>query len=545
MELQNTDMELVLKTSALFFTGSLAGCVFSRRNTRLLWLLFTALLFLETTAAGLFFPEGFYRFIPAATTIFFRFAFTGKDGGLPGGKGKVLLFLETADGTAIKYYNMIVNFLVYGGAGCGKTASIGKPLLEQYIRAGSAGFIYDFKDFDYTRTAYNLIKKYNYPHKFYYINFVDMSRTYRFNPLSGDVVTDRTMLMQLMEDVLGALMPPTAKQDEWFTGALGVLNGVAYRLWDEFPEYCTLPHVINLVMKAGTTQLQEFLQLNEISSMMAGAYLKAEGSERTQASYISTLSNYIAKMASNEEICYVLTGDDFKFDLIDPQEPKLFAISNNFAKKAVISPVIAMVMSIASRAFTMENRVPFVFVLDEMTTFKVRDFEELPSVLRQYGAAFILLTQSGAKLEKLYSKFDRSSVEANFGNIFFGRTTDVEALRYYPLFFGKYEKEKKSKSSGNSSGGYNSSVTLSTQKEEIYEAKEFTELEPGEFIGKGTQSSLKGHFRKRFKLFEMKEDPLPVVRPVTQEEISENYNRILQEVGSVLEPGQDEHSLFR
>jgi len=45
----------------------------------------------------------------------------------------------------------------------------------------------------------------------------------------------------------------------------------------------------------------------------------------------------------------------------------------------------------------------------------------------------------------------------------------VEALKYYPLFFGKYEKEKKSTSSGSSSGGRNSSVTISTQKEGIWE----------------------------------------------------------------------------
>lgn len=117
----------------------------------------------------------------------------------------------------------------------GKTKSIGKPLMEQYIRSGFAGFIYDFKDFDYTRTAYNLIRKHGYPHEFYYVNFTDMNRTYRFNPLDRRNIKDRTMLMQLMEDVLGALMPPTSKQDEWYTGALGILNGVAYRLWDEFP----------------------------------------------------------------------------------------------------------------------------------------------------------------------------------------------------------------------------------------------------------------------------------------------------------------------
>ena len=184
---------------------------------------------------------------------------------------------------------------------------------------------------------------------------------------------------------------------------------------------------------------------------------------------MSTLSNYVAKLTTNENIYYVLTGNDFDFNLIDLEHPKLFAISNNYATESVISPVIAMMVSITSRSFSMENKVPFVFILDEMTTFKVRDFEKLPSVLREYGAAFLLLTQFGAKLEKLYSKLDRSSIEANFGNIFLGRTLDVEALKYYPFFFGKYEKEKKSTSSGSSGGGHNSSVTISTQKEEIYE----------------------------------------------------------------------------
>ena len=40
-----------------------------------------------------------------------------------------------------------------------------------------------------------------------------------------------------------------------------------------------------------------------------------------------------------------------------------------------LNDISAMVMSIASRSFSMENRFPFVFILDEMTTFKVRDFE--------------------------------------------------------------------------------------------------------------------------------------------------------------------------
>ena len=468
-QFMNMDHMFIMRLAALLFGGGIASCLFPGKS-RMSHVLFLLLVLAETAVAHATIPDGWWFLLPGVVSVLLRLSFKG--GAESGKDGKALLSLHATDGTIIRYYYWFSNFLVYGGAGSGKTKSIGKPLMEQYIRSGFAGFIYDFKDFDYTRTAYNLIRKHGYPHEFYYVNFTDMNRTYRFNPLDRRNIKDRTMLMQLMEDVLGALMPPTSKQDEWYTGALGILNGVAYRLWDEFPECCTLPHIVNFVMKADTGQLQEFLKLNDIS---------------------------------------------------------------------------AMVMSIASRSFSMENRVPFVFILDEMTTFKVRDFEKLPSVLREYGAAFLLLTQSGAKLEKLYSKLDRSSIEANFGNIFLGRTQDVEALKYYPLFFGKYEKEKKSTSSGSSGGGRNSSVTISTQKEEIYESKDFASLEPGEFIGMGNRSNIKGHFRKKFRLFELEEEPLPVVAFRTEKEISDNYTRILKDIERVLgmeDAEVDVNSLF-
>lgn len=90
---------------------------------------------------------------------------------------------------------------------------------------GAVGFIYDFKDIDYTRTAYNLIEKHGYPHKFYYVSFDRPARSYRFNPLK--VVKDRTELLQLMEDILLALLPKKEQQNEWVAGGLGILRGVA------------------------------------------------------------------------------------------------------------------------------------------------------------------------------------------------------------------------------------------------------------------------------------------------------------------------------
>ena len=432
----------------------------------------------------------------------------------------------------IEFNYPFANFLVYGGAGSGKTKSIGKWLLEEYIRLGFAGFIYDFKDTDYSKTAWNLIKKYDYKPKFYYVSFDNLNYSSRFNPLK--VVKDRTLLMQLMEDMLLSLQSKDAKQDEWFAGGLGILRGVAFRLWDEYKEYCTIPHILSLIMVATQQELTSFLSKNELSEMMSGAFLKAAGSEKTQASYLSTLCNQIATIAADENIAWVLSGDDFEFNLIDPEHPKLFAISNNFSKNTVYSPVIAMLMSISSRQFTMQNKIPFVYFLDEMTTVKVKNFETLPSVLREYKAAFVLLTQSGAKLENLYGKLDRSSVEANFGNMFLGRTKDVEALKYYPMFFGKEEKERRSKSSGRSGSSSNTSVTISSQKEDVYQGRDFSDLEPGEFIGSATVASVK-NFKVKFKMFQMEEEGMEITGIVTPKEVQENYANILTTVKKILD----------
>lgn len=124
-------------------------------------------------------------------------------------------------------------------------------------------------------------------------------------------------------------------------------------------------------------------------------------------------------------------------------------------------------MSISSRQFTMRNKVPFVYFLDEMTTVNIRNFETMPSVLREYKVGFVLQTQSGSKVENQYGRLDRSSVEANFGNQFFGRTKDVESLKYYPMIFGKEEKERRSRSTGKSGGSTNRSVTVSSERGHI------------------------------------------------------------------------------
>lgn len=425
------------------------------------------------------------------------------------------------------------NFLIFGGAGSGKTKSVGKPLLGEYIRCHFAGFLYDYKDFDLTTTAYNFTKKYNYPYRFYYISFTDMERTYRTNPISPKVVTNESLFLQLMGDFFSAYKEKDTQEDVWFGGALGLLRGVAIRFYFDYPQFCNIPYIVAFICLSGTERMINFVEGSYRSKLLAKGFLDAVDSPNTRASYLSSLTRSLGILASDKNICYVLSGNDFDYNLIDPAEPKLLAVANSYQIESLISPVISLMLSISSRRFTLSNNVPFFYFLDEATTFKISDFEKMPSVLREYRCSFTFITQSAAKIEKLYGKFDRSSIAANFANQFYGRTKDIEALKTYPLIFGKEEKTRISNTRGNSRGADSRSRTTSTQKEDIYDTTFFTRLKPGEFVGSAADANFED-FHLRFLQYADKEEPLPIVRTVLRSEIEESYMKMLADIQTII-----------
>lgn len=447
-------------------------------------------------------------------------------------------FALTAGKKKLLFRDPFDNFLVYGGANSGKTKSIGKPLLKQYIEAGFAGMIYDYKDYDLTDTAYHFTKKTSYPYKFYYLSFTDLNRTHRTNPINPAIL-DENLFLQVIDDLLTAYNSGEgAKRDEWFNGALGILKGIAIRFYKDFPEYCTIPHICIYACSAGATRITEFVEQCVEARILASAFLDAKDSPKTQSSYLSSLTNLLSALAFNKQIAYVLSGNDFNFNLIDPKEPKLLSVVNSYQIENVLSPIIALMVSVSSRRFTMENEIPFVYFFDEATTFKIADFEKMPSVLREYKCSFTFLTQSAAKVEKRYGRLDRSSIEANFGNQFFGRTKDVEALKTYPKLFGRYDKQRTSKTTGSSRGGSNKSRTVSIQREDVYESDFFTKLESGRFVGVTAHSNM-SRFDLRFDMYQEEEEKAPTVRYLLTNEVEASYANILKQVNSLSEEHEE------
>lgn len=452
--------------------------------------------------------------------------------GIPLKKGiREYNFVLETYGKTLRFRNPFVNFLAFGGSGSGKTKSIGKPLLREYIRHGFAGFIYDYKDFDLTMSAWGLVQKYkdSFPCSFYTISFTDLSRSHRFNPIKPSIVGNETLFLQLMNDFIDNYA--LGDKNEWYSGAKGIFKGVALRIYRDYPQFCTIPHLLSFICLKTREQITEFLKQDSDAFKQASAFLSSADSERTQASYFSTLTNYLADLSIEKNIAYVLSGDDFEFNLIDPEDPKLVCVANSNQVEGIISPVVGLLVTLSARRFTLRNQIPFFYLFDEATTFKIADFEKMPSVLREYKCSFTMLTQSPSKIEKLYGKHDRSSLEANFSNQFYGRTKDRMALEGFTYMFGKEDRKKISRSKGESRGGNSYGTTISDRLEERYDVNFFRDLAAGEFIGTATDSNVKD-FHLRFKIYREKDPFIEdyIIRPVTDYDIERNYLRIIGDV---------------
>jgi hypothetical protein len=154
----------------------------------------------------------------------------------------------------INVINPFRGLLIAGTPGAGKSYFVIRHIIDQHMKKGFSMFLYDFKFDDLSKLAYNkLLKyaaKYSIRPKFYVINFDDLNRSHRCNPLHPEAMEDitdateasRTIMMGLNRDWI-------KKQGDFFVES--PINFLTACIWYlrryENGSYCTLPHVIELM----------------------------------------------------------------------------------------------------------------------------------------------------------------------------------------------------------------------------------------------------------------------------------------------------------
>ena len=448
----------------------------------------------------------------------------------------------------INVINPFRGLLVAGTPGAGKSYFVIRHIIDQHIRKGFTMFLYDFKFDDLSKIAYNKLLAYknNYKicPKFYVINFDDLDRTHRCNPLDplsmGDLTdateASRTIMMGLNRDWI-------KKQGDFFVESpINFLTAIIWYLrCYEDGRYCTLPHVIEL-MQVEYDSL--FAVLNEqpeiqvlinpfISAWQNNASAQLEGQ-------IASAKIGLARLSS-ASLYYVLSGNDFTLDVNNPDEPKIICVGNNPQKLQTYGAVLSLYISRMIKLVNRKGQQKSSLVFDEFPTIYFNNMDSLIATARSNKVATTLAVQDFSQLKKDYGAEQAEVITGIVGNVISGQVTGDTAKKLSESF-GKISQQKESKNISSA----DISISRSTQMDYAVPASKIAGLSSGEFVGFVADNPEQKIALKMFHS-EIQNDhsaiaaeeksyvDIPVIARVSKEELTENYDKIKRQVAKLVE----------
>lgn len=447
----------------------------------------------------------------------------------------------------INFINPFRGMLVAGTPGAGKSYFVIRHIIDQHIKKGFSMFLYDFKFDDLSKIAYNKLLSYqkNYKVKpsFYVINFDDLNRTHRCNPLDPAGVEDITDATEASRTImLGLNRDWIKKQGDFFVESpINFLTGIIWFLRRyENGKYCTLPHVIEL-MQVDYDPLFAVLQQEEEIKVLINPFVSAfqnKAKEQLEGQ-IASAKIGLARLSS-PQLYYVLSGNDFTLDVNNPLEPKIVCVGNNPQKIQTYGAVLSLYISRMIKLVNRKDQLKSSLVFDEFPTIYFNNMDSLIATARSNKVATTLAVQDFSQLKKDYGSEQADVISGIVGNIISGQVTGSTAKKLSETF-GKIMQDRTSLSINSS----DTSISKSTQLEYAIPASKISSLSSGEFVGIVADNP---DCKIKLKIFhsEIQNDhdaiaseekgyvPIPIVQQVTEDDIQENYLRIKREVEDLI-----------
>ena len=447
----------------------------------------------------------------------------------------------------INIINPFRGSLILGTPGSGKSYFAIRHIITQHIKKGFSMFLYDFKYDDLTRIAYNTLLnnngQYGLEPKFYVINFEDLSRTHRCNPLDPASMTDVTDATEASRTImLGLNRSWITKQGDFFVESpINFLTAIIWFLRKyQDGKYCTLPHVIEL-MQVEYKYLFAILLCEPEIEVLINPFISAWQNEAYDQleGQVASAKISMARLSS-PALYYVLSGNDFTLDLNNPEEPKIICMGNNPQKQQVYGAILSLYISRMIKLVNQKNKQKCSLIFDEFPTIYFNNIDSLIATARSNKVATTLAVQDYSQLKKDYGR-DQAEVIMNIvGNIISGQVTGDTAKQLSERF-GKIIQERHSISINSS----DTSVSKSSQLDYAVPASKISSLSSGEFVGMVADNpdnkiDLKvfhctiQNDHEAIRQEERNYKEIPKIRIIDNETVQINYLQIKQDIQELL-----------
>jgi TraM recognition site of TraD and TraG len=416
---------------------------------------------------------------------------------------------------------------IFGSAGSGKTESGFVPILKHAGERNIPCLCYDYKNGEITEIAHfffqdSTIKQATIiPHSPMYSD--------RVNPFLPKYIPTEQHLRQQTKLIFANLkkVDNVKESGSSFFDKIPepTLAAVIWRLKVDYPEMCTLPHAVALCLVKTPTEIVDFISKNPYSRAIGSPLIDSLISENQVAGVKASLSLPLTDLAL-PTIFWVMSANDVDLDINNPENPTLLSIVNDPRLERINAPFISVIISTAINSMQIRNRPASFLLFDEGTTFYIDGISKIPATMRSYNIATVFSTQDRALAKENYGDVITSSLLANLSYQMIGKANDPDSVKYYKNISEEIEKKTVSKSYIDSVMGGDTRMSEGTRETSKYKNQDFTGLKQGQFFvfadGKDKLYDL--------DLYPFKRLDLKVKHHITEKDLSDNFNRIMNEV---------------
>jgi hypothetical protein len=447
----------------------------------------------------------------------------------------------------VNFINLFRALLVLGSPGSGKSYFIIRHVITQHIRKGFAMFVYDFKMPDLAVIAYNTWLKYKHLYpvepKFYSINFDDLSRSSRCNPLDPSAMLDLTDAVESARTILLGLNREWIKRqgDFFVESPINFLTAIIWylRRYND-GEFCTLPHVIELMQvdyDSLFTLLSTQREIDVLINPFISAY-KRDAVEQLEGQ-IASGKITMARVAS-PQLYYVLSGNEFTLDINNPKEPKIVCMGNNPQKIQIYGAVLSLFTNRMLKIINQKNKLKCSLIFDEFPTLTT-DIIPTISTGRSNLISTTLGIQDASQLRKDYGREQADVIMNITGNMAVGQVSG-DTAKYVSEKIGRIMQDRESLSINSN----DTSISRSKQLEAAVPPSRISALSSGEFVGMVADNPDSKIELKAFHCEIVNDHEalkkeidgyvvLPEVRVINAAIIERNYLQIKQDIRDIIE----------
>jgi hypothetical protein len=448
----------------------------------------------------------------------------------------------------INFINPFRGLLVLGSPGSGKSYFVIRHVITQHIRKGFAMFVYDFKFDDLSRIVYNTWLKnkscYRVVPDFYVINFDDLGRSHRCNPLDPSAMFDITDAAESARTILMGLNREWIKRqgDFFVESPINFLTAIIWYLKRyKDGEFCTLPHVIEL-MQLEYEQLFTLLRTEKEIEVLINPFVNAflhDAVDQLEGQ-IAAAKIAMARLSS-PSIYYVLSGSDFTLDINNPDKPKIVCAGNNPQKIQIYGAVLSLYVNRLVKLVNKKGKLKSSLIFDEFPTIYLNNMDSLIATARSNKVATCLGIQDFSQLRKDYGKEQADVIMNITGNIISGQVTG-DTSKQLSERFGKIMQDRESFSINRQ----DTSISHSKQLESAVPPSKIASLSSGEFVGMVADNPEEKISLKTFhceiindhdalRKEEETYQEIPVVRKIDNAIVQRNYSQIRADVQNIFQ----------